>query len=37
MPRAAQHGEDLKIFGGCIFKDYEFIGIWEKQKIEQWL
>lgn len=26
MPRAAQHGEDLKIFGGCIFKDYEFIG-----------
>lgn len=26
MPRAARHGDDIKVFGGCIFKDYEFIG-----------
>lgn len=26
MPRAATHGEDIKIFGACVFKDYKFIG-----------
>lgn len=26
MPRVANHGNDIKVFGGCIFKDYEFIG-----------
>lgn len=26
MPRVAQHGEDLKVFGGGIFKNYQFIG-----------
>ncbi|WP_406242761.1 Ger(x)C family spore germination protein [Tissierella carlieri] len=26
MPRTAAHGEDIKVFGACIFKNYEFIG-----------
>lgn len=26
MPRVAYHEDDIKVFGGCIFKDYEFIG-----------
>lgn len=26
MPRATFHGEDLKIFGGCVFKNFQFVG-----------
>lgn len=26
MPRASFHGEDIKIFGACIFDNYRFIG-----------
>jgi Ger(x)C family germination protein len=26
VPRISIHGEDIKVFGGCLFKDYAFIG-----------
>ncbi|MFA5577426.1 MAG: Ger(x)C family spore germination protein [Tissierellaceae bacterium] len=26
IPRVAFHGEDIKIFGGCVYKDFKFIG-----------
>ncbi len=26
MPRMAAYEEDIKVFGACIFKDYEFVG-----------